>query len=271
MPLITSMYGSLRDLAGEPVDTPHALVLALPGAPVARTPRTAGDFAIATGLAVVGLLGVGAESRSRATTTTRPRRPRHRRIGRGAGAPDPRHAPDPGSVSTPNAVPIVPTLPGGTRDGDPPRRDATVFQGTTTFEPFQGTTCPPPRCPPSRSRGRRRHRDRPRDGHDPAGLSPRPARPPSSPPFPPPLPPPAPAPFPPPVHPRRRRCGTSPGLGFLSWARWRRHDHDGALGELGRKFGMKCGWSSAAPSRAAPCAGARPPCSRARSAPAVPP
>jgi hypothetical protein len=130
----------LRDLAGEPVDTAHAVVLAQPVAAVARPPRTVGDFAIATGLAVLALLGVGAafaltrdDGDSTATTTVTAA------SGAAAAAATADTTTEPGSVSTPATVPIVPTLPGGTVVTETlPGETTTVFQGTTT--PFQGST-----------------------------------------------------------------------------------------------------------------------------------
>jgi len=132
----------LRDLAGEPVDHRHALVLATPPPRAARPARTAGDFAIATALAVIALLGVGAafaltheDDENGATTVTV------------ASATQAAVAPtaattitDAGSVSTPDTVPIVPTLPGSVVTETVPGEGSTVFQTTTTFEPFQGTT-----------------------------------------------------------------------------------------------------------------------------------
>ena len=129
----------LRDLAGEPVETQRALVLAQTVAPVARTPRTVGDFAIATGLAVIALLGVGAafaltrdDDTKAATTVT---------VASGtapATATTVDTTTEPGSVSTPATVPIVPTLPGATVTETAPGETTTVFETTST--PFGGTT-----------------------------------------------------------------------------------------------------------------------------------
>ena len=133
----------LRDLAGEPVDTRHAIVLAQPVATVARPSRTVGDFAIATGLAVIALLGVGAafaltrdDDDNGATTVTVAT----------AVAPGPvpttGSATEPGSVSTPATVPIVPTLPDtvATETTTLPGATSTQFETVTTSEPFPGTT-----------------------------------------------------------------------------------------------------------------------------------
>jgi hypothetical protein len=129
----------LRDLAGEPVEARHAVVLAQTAAPVARTPRTVGDFAIATGLAVIALLGVGAafaltrdDDTNAATTVTVASGPTTDTV----VATDTTTVP--GSVSTPATVPIVPTLPGATITETLPGETTTVFQTTST--PFPGTT-----------------------------------------------------------------------------------------------------------------------------------
>ncbi len=134
----------LRDLAGEPVDHRHALVLASPPARArtARPARTAGDFAIATALAVIALLGVGAafaltrEDDASGTTTVTVASATQAAIAPTGAAT----FTDAGSVSTPDTVPIVPTLPASVVTETVPGEGSTVFQTTTTFEPFQGTT-----------------------------------------------------------------------------------------------------------------------------------
>ncbi len=131
----------LRDLAGEPVGETHrAVVLARRPPPVRPVPRTTSDFALAIGLAVIALLGVGAafavthdEDDAAATVT----------VGT-AGTPPPSVTTDtftlPGTVSTPVTFPIVPTFE-TTATETLPGEVTTVFQTTTEGSaPFPGST-----------------------------------------------------------------------------------------------------------------------------------
>jgi hypothetical protein len=131
----------LRDLAGEPVaDLQRAVVLARRPMQARPVARSAGDFALATGLAVLMLLGVGAafaltheDDEKAATTVT---------VATEALAPT--ITTDtltlPGTASTPATFPIVPTFE-TTATETLPGEVTTVF--STLTEPgtaFQGTT-----------------------------------------------------------------------------------------------------------------------------------
>lgn len=132
----------LRDLAGEPVgDTGRAVVLARRPPPMPRlaTGRSAGDFALATGLAVIALLGVGAafavthEDEEVAATGT---------VATGTTAPSATGDTFtfPGTVSTPDTFPLVPTFE-TTATETLPGQVTTVFQTTTEQgTPFSGST-----------------------------------------------------------------------------------------------------------------------------------
>jgi hypothetical protein len=133
----------LRDLAGEPVGEVHrAVVLARrPSTPRWSAARPTTDFALATGLAVIALLGVAAafavthdddDDKKAATIVTVP-----------VGTTGPGITTDtltlPGTVSTPATFPIVPTFE--------TTATVTVPETTTVFEtvtdagaPFPGTT-----------------------------------------------------------------------------------------------------------------------------------
>jgi hypothetical protein len=132
----------LRDLAGEPDDTRNAIVLAQPVAKVARPSRTVGDFAIATGLAVIALLGVGAAwARTRdADPAATPTQSVATAVPSTGPVTD--TVTEPGSVSTPATVPIVPTLPDtiATETTTLQGATSTLFETVTTSEPFPGTT-----------------------------------------------------------------------------------------------------------------------------------
>jgi hypothetical protein len=131
----------LRDLAGEPVgDIQRAVVLARRPMQARPVARSASDFALATGLAVLMLLGVGAafalthedDEKAAATVTV------------ATGPLAPSVTTDtftlPGTASTPATFPIVPTFE-TTATETLPGQVTTVF--STITEPgtaFQGTT-----------------------------------------------------------------------------------------------------------------------------------
>lgn len=131
----------LRDLAGESVgDTHRAVVLATRPLQPRPLARTTGDFALATGLAVLMLLGVGAafaltheDDKTPASTVT---------VATGVAAPT--VTTDtlvvPGTASTPDTLPVVPTFE-TTATETLPGEVTTVF-GTITEPgaPFPGTT-----------------------------------------------------------------------------------------------------------------------------------
>ena len=131
----------LRDLAGEPVSETRAIVLASRPGPRGAVARTTSDFALATGLAVIALLGVGAAfavthdddaDQAAATVTV------------GTGTTGPSVTTDtltlPGTVSTPATFPVVPTFE-STVTETLPGEVTTVFQTTTEGgTPFPGST-----------------------------------------------------------------------------------------------------------------------------------
>ena len=132
----------LRDLAGEPATETRAVVLAHRAAAPRAMARTTSDFALATGLAVIALLGVGAafavthddddDERAGITITV------------GTGATDASVTTDtltvPGTVSTPATVPVVPTFE-STVTETLPGEATTLFQTVTEGgAPFPGST-----------------------------------------------------------------------------------------------------------------------------------
>jgi hypothetical protein len=132
----------LRDLAGEPAAETRAVVLAHRAAAPRAMARTTSDFALATGLAVIALLGVGAafavthddddDERAGITITV------------GTGAPDASVTTDtltvPSTVSTPATVPVVPTFE-STVTETLPGEVSTLFQTVTEGgAPFPGST-----------------------------------------------------------------------------------------------------------------------------------
>ncbi len=134
----------LRDLAGEPAgEVQRAVVLARRPVQTARQPmRSASDFALATGLAVLLLLGVSAafalthddDKKAAATVTVN------------TGEPAASITTDtlilPGTASTPATFPVVPTFE-TTATETLPAEVTTIFSTlteTTAGTPFQGST-----------------------------------------------------------------------------------------------------------------------------------
>lgn len=132
----------LRDLAGEPASETRAVVLASrPTTTRGAVARTTSDFALATGLAVIALLGVGAAF---AVTHDDDRATVAATVTVDTGTTAPSVTTDtltlPGTVSTPATFPVVPTFE-STITETLPGQVTTVFETTTEGgAPFPGST-----------------------------------------------------------------------------------------------------------------------------------